>query len=115
MVMDLRLLFLSSLLKTLKLISRRVALFEQHVGGFVAEISQKSWYRFRFFDRNGKFIDQGIALQQFQPFQFVYANEVATEHGFDMVHFDFIGGCVLKNQIVINQLKSPILIGMFQQ
>ena len=32
-----------------------------------------------------------------------------------MVHFDFIGGCVLKNQIVINQLKNPILIGMFQQ
>jgi hypothetical protein len=27
-----------------------------------------------------------------------------------MVHFDFIGGGVLKNQIVINQVKNPILL-----
>jgi hypothetical protein len=27
---------------------------------------------------------------------------VAAEHGFDMVHFDFVGGGVLKNQVVIN-------------
>jgi hypothetical protein len=87
----------------------------QHLGRFVAEVSQKPGYRFRFFDRNGKLVDQGIALQQFQPFQFVNANEVTAEHGLDVVHFDFVGGCVLKNQVVINQVKNPIFIGMFQQ
>lgn len=76
--------------------------FSQHLGCFVTEVSQESGYRFRFFDRNGKLIDQGIALQQFQPFQFVNSNEVTTEHGLDMVHFYFVGGSVLKNQVVIN-------------
>ena len=37
--------------------------FSQHLGGLVAEVSQKPRYRFRFFDRNGKLADQGIALQ----------------------------------------------------
>jgi hypothetical protein len=32
-----------------------------------------------------------------------------------MVHFDFVGGCVLKNQVVVNQVKDPIFTGMFQQ
>jgi hypothetical protein len=88
--------------------------FPQHLGRFVTEVSQESGYRFRFFDRNGKLIDQGIALQQFQPFQFVNSDEVTAEHGFDMVHFDFVGGCVLKNQVVINQVKNPIFTGMFE-
>jgi len=29
-------------------------------------------------------------------------------------HFDFVGGCVLKNQVVINQIKNPIFTGMFE-
>jgi hypothetical protein len=45
---------------------------------------------------NGKLIDQGIALQQFQPFQFVNSDEVKPEHGLDMVHFDLVGGCVWR-------------------
>ena len=45
--------------------------FPQHLGRFVTEVSQEPGYRFRFFDRNSKLVDQGIALQQFQPFQFV--------------------------------------------
>ena len=32
-----------------------------------------------------------------------------------MVHFDFVGGCILKNKIVINQVKNPILVGVFEQ
>ncbi len=87
----------------------------QHLGRFVTEVSQKPRYRFRFFDRNVELVDQGIALQQFQPFQFVNSNEVSAEHGLDMVHFDFVGGGVLKNQVVINQVKNPIFIDMFQQ
>jgi len=71
-------------------------------------------YRFRFFDRNGKLVDQGIALQQFQPFQFVNSYEVTAVHGLDVVHFDFVGGCVPKNQVVINQVKNPIVTGMFE-
>jgi hypothetical protein len=27
----------------------------------------------------------------------------------------FVGGGVLKNQVVINQVKNPILIGMIEQ
>ena len=50
--------------------------FSQHLGSLVAEVSQESGYRFRFFDRNVNLADQGIALQQFQPFQFVDANQV---------------------------------------
>ena len=49
--------------------------FPQHLGRFVTEVSQESGYRFRFFGRNGKLTDQGIALQQFQPFQFVKSAE----------------------------------------
>jgi hypothetical protein len=45
--------------------------FSQHLGRFVTEVSQEPGYHFRFFDRNGKLVDQGIALQQFQPFRFV--------------------------------------------
>jgi len=45
---------------------------------------------------------------------FVNSNKVAAEHGFDVVHFDFVSGCVLKNQVVINQVKNPIYIGMFE-
>jgi hypothetical protein len=86
--------------------------FSQHLGRFVTEVSQKPRYRFRFFDRNSKLVDQGIALQQFQPFQFVDANQVTAEHGLDVVHFDFVGGCVLKNQVVINQVKNPIFTDM---
>lgn len=41
-------------------------------------------------------------------------NEVTTEHGLDVVHFDFVGGDVLKNQIVINQVKNLIFTGMFE-
>jgi hypothetical protein len=41
-------------------------------------------------------------------FQFVNANEVTAEQGLDVVHFDFVGGWVLKNQVVINQVKNPI-------
>jgi hypothetical protein len=37
--------------------------FPEHLGRFVAEVSQEPGYRFRFFDGNGKLIDQGIALQ----------------------------------------------------
>jgi hypothetical protein len=88
--------------------------FSQHLGGLVAEVSQEPRYRFRFFDRNGKLVDQRIVLQQFQPFQFVNSNEVTAEHGLDVVHFDFVGGCVLKNQVVINQVKTPIFTGMFE-
>ena len=69
---------------------------------------------FRFFDRNVKLVDQGITLQQFQPFQFVNADQVAAEHGFDVVHFNFVGGCVLQDQIVIDQVKDPIFSGMFK-
>jgi hypothetical protein len=54
-------------------------------------------------------------LQQFQPFQFVNSYKIAAEHGFNVVHFDFVGGCVIKNQIVINQVKDSISIGMVQQ
>jgi hypothetical protein len=32
----------------------------------------------------------------------------------DVVHFGFVGGCVLKNQVVINQVKNPIFTGMFE-
>ena len=88
--------------------------FSQHLGRFVTEVSQKSRYRFWFFNRNGKLVDQGIALQQFLPFQFVNSNEVTAEHGLDVVHFDFVGGCVLKNQVVINQVRYPIFTGMFE-
>ena len=44
---------------------------------------------------------------------FVNSNEVAAEHSLDMVHFDFIGECAIKNQVVINQVKDHIFIGMF--
>jgi hypothetical protein len=88
--------------------------FSQHLGSLVAEVSQESGYRFRFFDRNVKLADQGIALQQFQPFQFVDANQVDAEHGFDVVHFDLVGRFVLKNQIIIDQVKNPIFTGMFK-
>ena len=37
------------------------------------------------------------------------AAEVTAEHGLDVVHFDFVGGWVLKNQVVINQVKIPFL------
>ena len=72
--------------------------FPQHLGCFLTEVSQEPWCRFRFFDRNGKIVDQGIALQQFQPLQFVNSNEVTAEHGLDMVHFDFIGGAFSKTR-----------------
>ena len=88
--------------------------FSEHLGCFVAEVSPKTGYRFRSFDRNGKLVDQGIALQQFQPYQFINSNKVAEKHGFDVVHFDFVDECILKNQIVINQVKNPIFIGMFK-
>ena len=48
----------------------------QHLGRFVTEVSQEPRCHFRFFDRNGKFVYQGIALLQFQPFQFVNSIEV---------------------------------------
>ena len=76
--------------------------FSQHLGCFVTEVSQESGYRFRFFDRNGKLIDQGIALQQFQLFQFINRDKVSAEHGFYVVHLNLIGQCIVKNQIVIN-------------
>jgi hypothetical protein len=88
--------------------------FSQHLGGLVAEVSQESGYRFWFFDRNVKLVDQGIALQQFQPFQFVKANKVAAEHGFDVVHFDLVGRFVFENQIIMDQVKNPISTGMFK-
>jgi len=53
-------------------------------------------------------------LQQFQPFQFVNPNEVATDHGFDVIHFNFIVDAFSK-PIVINQVKDSIFIGIFQQ
>ena len=67
------------------------------------------------FDRDGKFIDQRIALQQFQSFQLINPNEITTEHGLDVVHFNFVGGGILKNKIVINQVKNPVLVGVFEQ
>jgi hypothetical protein len=88
--------------------------FSQHLGSLVAKLSQESGYRFRFFNRNVKLVDQGIALQQFQPFQFVNSNKVAAEHCFDVVHFDFVGRSVLKNQIMIDQVKDPFFSGMFK-
>jgi hypothetical protein len=36
------------------------------------------------------------------------SNGVTAEHGLDVVHFAFVGECVLKNQVVINQVKNPI-------
>jgi len=60
----------------------------QHLGCFVTEVPQKARYRFGFFDRNGKFIDQGIALQQFQPFQFINPNKV-TMFRRDLQHHAF--------------------------
>jgi hypothetical protein len=108
MVMDLSLLFLRSFLKSLKLISLSIWVV------LLLKYPKKPGYRFRFFDRNGKLIEQGIALQQFQPFQFVNSNEVAAEHGLDVVHFGFVGGCVLKNQVVINRVKNPFFTGMFE-
>ena len=84
------------------------------MGCFVTEVSQKTLYRFRLFDRNIKLIDEGIALQKFQSFQFINPNEFATQPGFDVIHFDFVGGCIFKNQFVINQIKDPIFIGVFQ-
>ena len=47
-------------------------------------------------------------MQQFQTFQFVDANQVAAEHGFDVVHLDPVGRSVLKDQFVIDQVKDPI-------
>jgi hypothetical protein len=47
-------------------------------------------------------------LQQFQPFEFVNSNKATTEHGLDAVHLDSVSGEVLKNQVVINQVKNPI-------
>ncbi len=70
----------------------------QHLDRFITEVFQEPWCRFRFFDRNGKIVDQGIALQQFQPLHFVNSNEVTAEHGLDMVHFDFIGGAFSKTR-----------------
>jgi len=32
-----------------------------------------------------------------------------------MVHVDFVGGCVIENQTVINQVKASILSGVLQQ
>jgi hypothetical protein len=54
-------------------------------------------------------------LQQFQPFQFVDANEVAAEHGFDMVHLDPVCRLCLKDQIMIDQVEDPISSGVFKQ
>jgi hypothetical protein len=54
-------------------------------------------------------------LQQFQSFQLINPNEVTAQHGLDMVHFDFVGGCVIENQTVINQVKDLIFIGVLQQ
>jgi hypothetical protein len=53
--------------------------FPQHLGRFVAKVSQEPGYCFRFFDGNGKLFDQGIALQQFQTFEFVNSDEVTAE------------------------------------
>jgi hypothetical protein len=54
-------------------------------------------------------------LHQFQPFQFVDANEVATEHGFDMVYLDPVCRLHLKDQIMIDQVEDPISPGVFKQ
>jgi len=89
--------------------------FSQPLGRFVTEGPQKAWYRFRFFDRNGKLVDKGIALQQFQPIQFVNSNEVTAEHGLDMVHFGFLGRFCLKDQIMIYKVKDLIYPGVFKQ
>jgi len=89
--------------------------FPQHLGCFVTEVFQESGYRFRFFDRNGKLVNQGIALQQFQSFQFINRDKNSAEQSFYVVHLNLIGQCIVKNQIVINQIKNPILIGMFKQ
>jgi hypothetical protein len=43
-----------------------------------------------------------------QPLQFVNSNEITAEQDLDLVHLDFVGGCVLKNQVVINQVNNPI-------
>jgi len=32
-----------------------------------------------------------------------------------VVHFNFVGGGILKNKIVINQVKNPVLVGVFEQ
>jgi len=89
--------------------------FSQHVGGFVTGVSQKTGYCFRLFDRNIELIDEGIALQKLQSLQFINSREVATQHGFDVVHFYFVGRCIVKHQIVINQVKNPIHVGVFEQ
>ena len=87
----------------------------QHLGCFVAEVSQESRYRFRFFDRNFELFDQRIALQQFQSFQFVDANEAAAEHSFEVVHLDPVGRLCIKDQIMIDQVEDPISPGVFKQ
>ena len=108
MVMDLSLLLLSNFLKNFEID------LSQHLGCLLAKILQEPWYRFRFSDRIIKLVDQGITLQQFQPFQFVNADQVAEEHGFDLVHFGLVGRSVLKIQIMIDQVKDPIFSGMFK-
>lgn len=85
------------------------------MGGFITEVSQKPRYSFRLFDRNIELVDEWIALQQFQSLQFINPDEVFAQHGFDVVHFNLIGRCILKHQIVINQVKNPIFIGVLQQ
>jgi hypothetical protein len=54
-------------------------------------------------------------LQQFQPFQFVDANEVTAEHGLDVVHLDPVGRLCLKDHIMIDQVEDPISPGVVKQ
>ena len=48
------------------------------------------------------------------PLQFVNSNYITGEQVLDLVHFDFVGGCVLKIQVVINQVKNPFFTDMFK-
>jgi hypothetical protein len=87
----------------------------QPLGYLIAKVPQESGYRFGFFDRNVERSDQGIALQQFQAFQFVDANEVVAEHGFDMVHLDPVCRLCLEDQIMIDQVEYLISPGVLKQ
>ena len=60
-------------------------------------------------------MDQRVALQQLQALQLVDPNEVAAQHGLDVVHLDLVRGFVPKNQFPIDPFEDPIFPGIFEQ
>jgi hypothetical protein len=108
MVMALRLLFLSSFLKDLEVD------FSKHVGWFYKLSFPETAIQFPLFDRNIELVDEWIALQQFSVAPVII---IPTKFSHSMVLMWFIlilWSMHSQHQIVINQVKNPIFIGVLR-